>query len=86
MGPRSLDLVVERPIPLELAEQLRDPSLLAASDELLQRAGDRRPLRALAAEAERSFQQVRVESEIRRQVMLLVSEPTYDPQGEVFTP
>src|SRR5450631_2153769 len=64
-------LIVERLIPFELAHQIEQVFLLAPHNELLQRAGYRRFLGALAAYFQGTFDEIRVERKIGRHVSLL---------------
>src|SRR3989304_5328689 len=64
----ALRLIVERGVPLELAHQVEQALLLSACDEFLERPGDGRLLRALAADLQRAIDQIGINRKIRRHV------------------
>ena len=61
---RPFGLVVERCVPLKLAQQIGYTSLLSAGDELVQSPGDGGLLCALAADLNRAVEQIWIDCEI----------------------
>lgn len=73
----ALGLVIEGVVPVELAEEFGNPTLLPSSDELLQRLGDSGLLGAFTAHLHGAFEQGGIDCEVGSHVRLLVRELTH---------